>query len=251
VESNMKKGLWDRGTCAVGCLILAAILACYLVTAVPVIKSDPPPHTLDWLGFSGSIIGAIMTLAAAGVAWFAVLRQICEARSDAEQKRGQEEFAARAMLPFALSAITEYADPCIDQLNGLPDPVLPDPTFLAPNIPEDHLESMRECLRYVQGEAAKQIFQMLTLLQIQNARYRDFGRRIRDGNSVPLRIELERRMIDALDLYALISRTFKYARGEGYQTIFPPGPELRTAFDLHVLHDVEYPLILTEIQNRS
>jgi hypothetical protein len=105
-------------------------------------------------------------------------------------------------------------------------------------------------LRHVQGEPSVGIFQMLTFLQIQNARHSDFARRIRDGSSGPNRFELERRMIDALDLYALISRTFRYARGENYESVVPPGAELRTAFDLHILHDVEYPIILNEIQNR-
>jgi hypothetical protein len=40
-----------------------------------------------------------MTLAAAAVAWFAVQRQINEARADKEEERRQEEFAAEAMLP--------------------------------------------------------------------------------------------------------------------------------------------------------
>ena len=80
-------------------LLLPQSWAAFLVTVVRVIKSDPSPHTLDWLGFSGSIIGAIMTLAAAAVAWFAVQRQINEARADKEEERRQEEFAAGAMLP--------------------------------------------------------------------------------------------------------------------------------------------------------
>jgi zinc transporter ZupT len=95
----MKAGSWDRGTSAAGIIALAAVLGCFLVTVVRVIKSDPSPHTLDWLGFSGSIIGAIMTLAAAAVTWFAVQRQINEARADKEEERRQEEFVAGAMLP--------------------------------------------------------------------------------------------------------------------------------------------------------
>jgi fumarate reductase subunit D len=66
----------DQGLGAIGLLALAAILAVFLVTALPVVKSDPPAHTSDWLGFAGSIVGGLMTLLAAIVAWVAVQRQI-------------------------------------------------------------------------------------------------------------------------------------------------------------------------------
>ncbi|MGB6080248.1 MAG: hypothetical protein WBF99_12390 [Xanthobacteraceae bacterium] len=66
----------DSGVGAAGLIALATILACFLAVALPVIRSEPPAHTSDWLGFAGGAVGGIMTLVAAGVAWFAVQRQI-------------------------------------------------------------------------------------------------------------------------------------------------------------------------------
>ncbi|MEH2513810.1 hypothetical protein V1291_005164 [Nitrobacteraceae bacterium AZCC 1564] len=71
---HMKK--IDHGLGAIGLLLLFTILACVLVSWLPVIKSEPPAHTSDWLGFAGGAVGGFMTLVAAGIAWIAVQRQI-------------------------------------------------------------------------------------------------------------------------------------------------------------------------------
>ena len=162
----MKKPVLDKGTFAIGSLMFAVALACLITTAMPVIR-------LDWLGFAGSVIGAMMTLAAAVIAWRAVQRQIVESRTDAERKREQEEFAARAMMPFALSALIAYAEACVTQLNQLPNPLSHIPNIASPDLPTEHLESMRECLRYVGGDTAKQLFDIFAFLQIQNVRHRE------------------------------------------------------------------------------
>jgi len=66
----------DHGLGAMGLIALAAVLACFLAITLPVIRSSPPAHTSDWLGFAGGVVGGVMTLVAAGIAWFAVQRQI-------------------------------------------------------------------------------------------------------------------------------------------------------------------------------
>lgn len=73
-DHGMKK--FDQGVGAIGLIVLAAVLASLLVTAMPLVKSEPPAHTSDWLGFAGGVVGGLMTLVAAVVAWVAVQRQI-------------------------------------------------------------------------------------------------------------------------------------------------------------------------------
>jgi hypothetical protein len=82
----------DQGFGAIGLLILAVVLSCLLVTAVPVIRSEPPAHTSDWLGFAGGVVGGLMTMIAAGFAWIAVQRQIRAQTDIAESQNAIQRY---------------------------------------------------------------------------------------------------------------------------------------------------------------
>lgn len=67
---------FDHGLGAIGLLCFAAILAVLVFTGIPLILAGEPLKASDWLGFAGSIAGAMMALIAAAVAWRAVQWQI-------------------------------------------------------------------------------------------------------------------------------------------------------------------------------
>ena len=60
-------------------LMLALALGIFITTFAPIVASPDPVKLSDWLGFAGSLGGAIVALIAAWKAWSAVQDQIQQA----------------------------------------------------------------------------------------------------------------------------------------------------------------------------
>lgn len=71
---------WDQGLGIVGLLLLATALAMLLTIGIPITVSKDTVELKDWLGFAGTVLGAIVTLGAAVIAWRAVQKQIAAQR---------------------------------------------------------------------------------------------------------------------------------------------------------------------------
>jgi hypothetical protein len=69
-------GKMDQGLGAIGLILLTVALALVFTLGVPISVSRETVELKDWLGFAGNVVGALMTLVAAIVAWRAVQRQI-------------------------------------------------------------------------------------------------------------------------------------------------------------------------------
>ena|SRR5258706_6731254 len=110
----------------------------------------------DWFGFAGSLAGAMVTLAAAALAWRTVQGQIKQAENAIEATRAKEEFASRAVLPFALSALHTHVARVIKQLATLPTPLERDETLVAAELPMNDVDAIRDCIRYAVGAEAEQ-----------------------------------------------------------------------------------------------
>lgn len=203
----------------------------------------------EWLGFIGNLIAGGFTLVAAGIAWFSVQAQINTQRRLAEDARAKKEFAARAVLPLSLSALHNYASNCIAALDQLPKPVPIGTIFVAPKLPINDVQEIRDALESMSDAPAQQLAETLQFLQIQHARLMGLEDEARDGTLISYVIQ--RRTIDALDLNAQINRSYAYARGKNYQAPRGTSVELRSAFDIHHLYDIDYPLILEEIDRRE
>lgn len=203
----------------------------------------------EWLGFIGNVLAGCFTLIAAAAAWFAVRRQIRSQELASEKLRKQKEFAARAVLPLSLSALQKYISDCIYALEGLPDPVSRGTVFRAPALPLNDINEIKNALESMSSAPAVQLASTLQFLQIQHARLIGIEKSAWDG--MLLTYDRQRRMIDALDLNALIDRSYNYARGANYEAPTSSWTELRTAFDINRLSDLDYPLILKEIEHRQ
>ena len=203
----------------------------------------------EWLGFIGNLIAGIFTLIAAFIAWFAVQAQIKTQQRLIEEARAKKEFAARAVLPLSLSALHTYASHCIAALDQLPDPISSGTIFAAPKLPINDVQEIRDAMESMSDVPAKQLAETLQFLQIQHARLIDVEDEVRDGTLTSY--SRQRRMIDALDLNAMIDRSYIYARGNNYKAPRAAAVELRTAFDIHRISDIDYPLILDEVEKRT
>jgi hypothetical protein len=69
-------GKWDQGLGTIGLIGLALALTALITIGVPISVSEDTVAVKDWLGFAGNILGALVTLVAAYVAWRAVQNQI-------------------------------------------------------------------------------------------------------------------------------------------------------------------------------
>jgi hypothetical protein len=201
----------------------------------------------QWLGFVGNIVGALVTLLAAGLAWFAVQRQINAQADIANKARKRMEFAARGILPLSLSALYLYAERCIETLDTLPDPVPRGTELQLPELPVQDVQEIRDALEHMEETSALGLVNTLQFLQIQHARIRPFKQKAFDGSL--MQYEIQRRLIDALDLAALIDRSFIYARGSDFKAPQSTADELERLILLHGVADAQ-PWIQIELKRR-
>jgi hypothetical protein len=218
-------------------LALALVLGVFITVFAPIAASADHVKLSDWLGFAGSFVGAMVTLAAAALAWWAVQSQIRQAKNAIETARAKEEFASRAVLPFALSSLNTYAVRVIKQLAALPTPLGHDETLVATELPMNDVDAIRACIRYAEAAEANQIAEMLKFLQIQNSRYRGFCLDVADRRNLLSPFQLQERIIDALTLFALLERAFVYARGENYKNPRATRSQLMSGVSLNGLQD--------------
>jgi hypothetical protein len=90
-------------------------LPIWVATAINIAKEG---NRSDWLGFFGSIIGAVMTLIAALVAWFAVQQQIRNTNDQlraAERLREEEHINEAAREIRTLNAARNYLSSLVSQ----------------------------------------------------------------------------------------------------------------------------------------
>jgi hypothetical protein len=167
---------------------------------------------------------------ALGAAWFTVdhlKQQIRQTDDLAERARRQRVKAARAILPLALSQLTEYATSCIKRLYALWPYFKADgslnrsradlPDLKLPPVPDDVLLSLKECVTVMDDGPAAVIVELISHLQIQRTRFTVYMSRFEDphdGHDTIERSHIDHGIWDAAEVYARASSLFPYARGE-------------------------------------
>jgi hypothetical protein len=190
-----------------------------VIVAISVFKTESSSlykFILDWQTLIAGLValgGAIMTV-------HSVRQQISSSEQIDRRRRRAEEYAARALVPLALSALHGYADACLEQLKtvNFERPLAPIPEFTEPEIPQTHIELIRDCIKYADRNAAKEMADMLNFLQVQNSRLRNLGSRIRLGARQIFGAGVRDAYIDSLELYARINRIYDYGRREGEES---------------------------------
>ena len=87
MESNNLPGLTP-----IAILVLFTALAFLLTGGIPILLAPDPVKVSDWLGFSGAVVGALVALGAAIIAWRAVQRQIEAQRAIAERQAAIQSY---------------------------------------------------------------------------------------------------------------------------------------------------------------
>lgn len=162
----------------------------------------------DWQTlFAGllALLGALITV-------YFIQKQIRQTSDLANDVRTHEEFAAKAVLPLALSQLSRYGQDCIELLNPLteePRSVVSE-AAQTPRLPENVISVLQESARYAEPAVASQIAALLSKIQIQQARLisllaRNSGKQLTEYEGVSA-------MIDAADVYARTAELYDYAR---------------------------------------
>jgi hypothetical protein len=171
-------------------------------------------HLQDWQ----ELIGGILALFGAAGAVFAVIKQIAHTQEIEDDRRHRQMYAARAMMPHALTSLCDYAECCCKELRDIiRDAHLPDnhqallipETFRFPAIPTTSMEPLNQLLQFGDREIQNAIAALMQYLQVQQSRG---SIRSIEPNQI-FAYQYYSRIAEALEVYARTSALFAYARG--------------------------------------
>ena len=163
------------------------------------------------------LVGASAILAAV-VTIRQVRSQIRQTDRLAREDLARKGYAARAILPLALSGLTDYTIHCIDLLadllpKDLDEQMVIDRLIEVPPLPDDVIPSLREAIHFANDNDAKTLADLLGGLQIQHSRLRGLHRKMMNpGLHAFTTSEIAHLVIDAAEVAAGVAASFKYAR---------------------------------------
>jgi hypothetical protein len=152
-------------------------------------------------------------------AWWTVnklseqIRQTAQIETD---RRDRLNLAARTVMPAALSALVEYATICLKFLNQFhPDEygvITPTPGVSPPSVPTEAILTLRDCIQFGDYSAAELIADMISKIQIQQARLVDILQFASEAGGIITQRNIDTYVVDALEVIARASKLFPYAR---------------------------------------
>jgi hypothetical protein len=163
-------------------------------------------------------VGAIFAIIAAGIAATVVLLQISAERRLDETRRLRRASALRAVLPLALTELSDYATNCARTLATL----LQQPNSLSANLagkqfpplPAGLVGRLMEFIEVSEPNHARPLIVLAKRVQIQHARIRDTQQGMTNQHgSILYQPNLSGRLIDTAEIFARCGALYKYARG--------------------------------------
>jgi hypothetical protein len=210
------------------------------------------PHFLDkWQTLAAGILALFG-------AWLTVRKiqdQINQSDKLEELRRVREERAAKAVLPLALSELTQYGLDCIIFLA----PFVPGggkvqgPTHAleAPKRPDGILGMLQAVARSDDESVARNVMMLLSKLQVQNARINGLVWRSLKSHPPSMSItETLDCIYDAADLYAHTAKMYSYARDIDALHQRCSASELKAALRNIGIWDGDHPRIYEWIDTR-
>lgn len=148
------------------------------------------------------ITGGLAVLAALGTIW-AMRWQTNIQKEQFESVQRRKAWSAQAKLPDALSAISEYSRAVMAALiSGDASGVV---------YPTEAVRELKDSIEYIEERAAKRVFELVSKLQVQRARFQEYAER-RGGR--PFDLEGQQYVYDAVLLTAFTDSLYEFARGE-------------------------------------
>ncbi|MGE3868431.1 MAG: hypothetical protein AB7F51_02830 [Pseudorhodoplanes sp.] len=166
-------------------------------------------HLFQWQ----TLIAGVLALIAAIWTIFQINKQIRQTEKLETDKRYSENNAARAVLPLALSQLTQYCREAIQFLDarriGVIGARIP-PEIQLPRIEDDIVAILRESVRFADGDKVKQLSTVLAMLQILSSRLEGVveGRTGRTVSDISARDNI----LYAADIHSKIDALYEYGR---------------------------------------
>jgi len=207
-----------------------------------------------WLNRYQTLIGGILALGGAYLAFSAVRQQISQVERHENERRERESNAARAVVTHALSKLNTYAGECVSVLRKhrpnaghvfVSGPINP------PKFPHDVIPILQNAVRYSSSEFAVQFADLIAQAQIQNSRMSYISEKSSASpHGGATFTDLQGNIFDALDLYVRSGRLFDYGRiFLDYHIV--ETSKLREAFRLLDLDHDDWPLIKLRLDARE
>jgi hypothetical protein len=227
---------------------------CTTTAAIAVGKDEAHSCFEYWLNRYQSLIGGMLALFGAYLAFSAVQKQIRQTEQHANDRRERESDAARAVLQMALSDLEAYAGECITSLrdlrantpiSGSPWPI---PDF--PDFPRGTIDALQDVVRNCDRKEADELADLIFNAQVQQSRLRSFKQDISGATYVSMiDRSIQDRALDAGDLYARITRLFDFAR-RSYDRYLVSADDVAGALRLFYIEVEGWPLLRVDLERR-
>lgn len=154
-------------------------------------------------------------------AWWTVRKLSAQIRQSGlieNERRERSHMAARTVMPAALSELDEYASACLRFLeqfhlnpnaSGVITAALNIPV---PSVPAETLLTLRECIQFGDQSVAELVADMISKIQIQNARLISTTRRLNQPGQLIVQRNIDTYVVDALEIRARAFKLLPYAR---------------------------------------
>jgi hypothetical protein len=208
---------------AIQCLFLA------WMTAVTECKGMPAqwPENCGFLKFLydwQQLIAGFIAILAAMIGWFAIQAQVRQVEAHERELDRRRYAASRAMLPLALSGVSEYTHQCIDALLALygeSETIQKADDFTPPPVPSTSTADLRAMVEACSAAEGATIAKLLARIQVQMAGLRGLQRDLRVSETVVTRKHLEQFFVDTIEIQARASALYRFARSD--EDDFPQG----------------------------
>lgn len=201
----------DRG--ALSALISALLAVCFVV----LVTNTAEGMTNNVLYHYQTLFSAVFAFGGAIVGALAIYKQITLQRNISNEDRVGRMSAARALLPLALSSISQYAEDCSELLVKLreecdDDGILPDHISISriPPVPIDGMQTIKEVIEFSKPVERNTPAELISRLQIQRSRMANFYNRRADHLVTDLNISACIR--DTVEIYARSSAMYDFSR---------------------------------------
>jgi len=175
----------------------------------------------DWQTLAAATTASIVASIATYIAFQNTTRSLRHAESLEKHRRSRKHAALRAVLPLAVSQVTNYAEQSAHTLNSLisrcSGETLPERSTsnsVVRPLPSETLKSLADFIEYSDAVDVEIIESTVAFIQIHDSRLHDLVRNNQDPSNVRIvvRTELEGLIIDAASIYAGAAAVFEYAR---------------------------------------
>lgn len=171
----------------------------------------------DWQ----TILASLAALVAAAIGAAMISKQIRQSDEQERERLKRKHTAARAMLPIALNALTQYALECAAQLKMLYpklDEQILDPmaieAFRQPKIPTAASNDLQAMVEFAMGFEGDAIASLLSKVQVHYARLSGINNERDSSGYIVSRDNLDQYILDSAEIFAQAGRLFAFARRE-------------------------------------